>query len=207
VVVYLGDYVDRGPDSKSLINYLIEFPLPDFEVYHLKGNHECAFMDFLDANLDLPSWSPRRIPKGLASWLLNGGGSTLASYGIALAPDANQRAVVDAIGQLQKAIPDRHQAFLSSLILSHVEGDYHFVHAGVRPGVDWAEQDDHDLCWIREEFLETDEDFGYCVVHGHTIAEEPIVRRNRIGIDTGASQSGRLTCVVLEENKYHFIQT
>src|SRR5262249_15894591 len=100
-----------------------------------------------------------------------------------------------------------HLAFMKSLRLSHVEGDYFFTHAGVRPGVKLTEQLADDLLWIRDEFLSSTADFGKVVVHGHTITPGPDVRRNRIGIATGAFSSNVLTCLVLQDKDFSFLQT
>lgn len=207
VVVYLGDYVDRGPHSKEVLDRLVDDPLSDFECHYLKGNHECAFIDFLDNDPSVPTWAPKKRPVGLASWLLNGGGETLRSYGIDLADPEDKTVVADAMAALRNAVPVEHRSFLANLSLSHAEGDYRFVHAGIRPNVAWHDQSEHDLCWIREEFLLAAEEFGFCVVHGHTISEEPEIRRNRIGIDTGAVFSGRLTCLILEQDGLRIWQT
>jgi serine/threonine protein phosphatase 1 len=109
--------------------------------------------------------------------------------------------------ELRRRLPARHLTFLRELRLSHVEGDYLFVHAGVRPGVPLDRQERHDLLWIRDEFLDSDADLGKVVVHGHSIADEPELRANRIGIDTGAFATGRLTCLVLEGADRRFLAT
>jgi serine/threonine protein phosphatase 1 len=104
-------------------------------------------------------------------------------------------------------LPDHHRRFLSALPLMHEEGDYLFVHAGVRPGVPLERQRPEDLLWIRDEFLRSDADHGKVIVHGHSISEEPVLRANRVGIDTGAFATGRLTCLVLEGNQRSFLST
>ncbi len=108
---------------------------------------------------------------------------------------------------LARSLPDRHRRFLAGLPLSHGEGDYLFVHAGLRPGVAIALQDPGDLLWIRDEFIASDQPFGKVVVHGHTIADVPEIRANRIGIDTGAYRTGRLTAVALEDTGCRFLST
>jgi len=196
VVVYLGDYIDRGEASPAVLDLLIDEPLPGFDRVHLKGNHEDALLRFLD---DL----------GVGpSWMLYGGAETLISYGIrppaAAGPD---RAVERAQRELRLRLPLRHRHFLADLKLMHEEGDYLFAHAGVRPGVPLDQQQEQDLLWIRDEFLLSDAEFGKIVVHGHTITPRPDVQRNRIGIDTGAFASGTLTCLVLEGSDWSFLQT
>jgi len=194
VAVYLGDYVDRGPDPRGVLNILIESPLPGFETVHLIGNHE----DFLIRFLDDPSIAPL--------WMINGGGATCRSYGA----DADAGDGGDLFERLQRALkagmPETHLAFLAALRPSHVEGDYLFAHAGIRPGVALGDQVETDLLWIREPFLSSTEDFGKVVVHGHTPAREPVVRVNRIGVDTGACYGGALTALVLEGEERRFLQ-
>jgi serine/threonine protein phosphatase 1 len=196
VIVYLGDYIDRGADSPAVIDLLLDEPLPSFERVHLKGNHEDSLLRFLD---DL----------GIGpAWLTYGGSETLASYGIrppSLTASASE--LERAQRELRARLPERHRRFMENLELTHEEGDYLFAHAGVRPGVPLDRQSEDDLLWIREEFLLSDAEFGKLVVHGHTITAQPDVRRNRIGIDTGAFASGTLTCLVLEGTDWSFLQT
>jgi serine/threonine protein phosphatase 1 len=195
VVVYLGDYIDRGPHSRAVIDTFLDAPLPGFERVHLVGNHEDSLLRFLD---DLQVGPP---------WLEYGGDATLASYGVE-PPDARStRDLLRAQAELHRALPQRHLEFYRKLPLARVEGDYFFVHAGVRPGVPLDEQATADLLWIRGEFLHSNAEFGKIVVHGHSIADDPQVRRNRIGIDTGAYASGKLTCLVLEGEEFSFLQT
>ena len=188
VAVYLGDYVDRGPRAKEVIDLLVDEPLAGFESVHLKGNHDKFLLDFLD---DASVWP---------LWLFNGAGATLMSYGVT--PTAGPE-VLQA--EFRARMPERHIEFLGALALSHVEGDYFFVHAGVRPGVALEDQDEADMIWIRDPFLFSDADHGKIVVHGHTIAPEPVIEANRIGIDTGAYATGKLTCLVLEGEKRSFL--
>ena len=194
VVVYLGDYVDRGADSFAVVEGLIARPLPGFESMRLKGNHEDFLLSFLDD-----------VACGDA-WLMNGGEATLASYGVEIGGyggNALERARLALI----RALPAEHLDFFRGLALTYEAGDYLFVHAGVRPGVGLDRQTDHDLMWIRDGFLESDADFGRVVVHGHSIRPEPDIRPNRIGIDTGAYHTGRLTCLVLEAETRRFLHT
>jgi serine/threonine protein phosphatase 1 len=193
VVVYLGDYVDRGYDSRGVVDMLLQGPPCGLEAVFLIGNHEQFMLDLLDGGSS-------RL------WLANGGRETLLSYGldeqeICEGDDGRLRQL------LSEALPDRHEAFLRSLAAMHLAGDYCFVHAGVRPGVPLERQDRDEVIWIRDHFLMSDADFGKIVVHGHTIVREVAWRRNRIGIDTGAFYSGRLTCLVLEGADRRLLQT
>ena len=190
VVVYLGDYVDRGPQSREVIDLLVDEPLGGFESVHLKGNHDKFLLDFLD---DASVWP---------LWLYNGAGATVMSYGVT--PTAGAEGLQ---AEIRARIPARHLEFLRSLSLSHAEGDYYFVHAGVRPGVALEDQDEADMIWIRDPFLFSDADHGKIVVHGHSIAREPEIEANRIGIDTGAYATGKLTCLVLEGEGRAFLHT
>ena len=197
VLVYLGDYVDRGPSSNAVIDQLINQPLPGFEIIHLKGNHEDFLLRFYD-NGEFGE-----------SWLMNGGGATLHSYGVDNAEDTFN--VIWHLSEFRKAfchaLPAEHLEFLSSLSLHRREGDYVFVHAGLRPGVPMDQQTAQDQMWIRDDFLFSDADFGAVVVHGHSPRPAPVVRDNRIGIDTMAYRSGCLTCVILEGFEQRFIST
>ncbi|MCP4327572.1 MAG: serine/threonine protein phosphatase [Alphaproteobacteria bacterium] len=194
VVVYLGDYVDRGPESRAVVEALATTALPGFEVVHLIGNHESFLLRFLqDAEVG-------------PIWFYNGGACTLESYGVE-AGALDRAALAAAQDDFQEVLPARHEQFLRGLALSHVEGDYAFVHAGVRPGIPLAEQRAEDLMWIRDEFLDANDNHGHVIVHGHSIAWEPEVRVNRIGIDTGAFASGVLTALVLDGAERGFLQT
>jgi serine/threonine protein phosphatase 1 len=196
VVVYLGDYVDRGDESPAVIDLLLDEPLPSFESFYLKGNHEESVLRFLEDTSVGPAW------------LFYGGAQTLRSYGVR-PPEVpiNPRELARAQRDLAEKLPPRHRRFMQDLALTHIEGDYFFAHAGIRPGTPLDRQTEQDLLWIRDDFLLSDENFGKIVVHGHTITERPEVRRNRIGIDTGAFSSGRLTCLVLEGSQLGFLQT
>lgn len=195
-LVYLGDYVDRGLDSKDVIDQLLyETPKHCRPVY-LKGNHEAAMLDFLQGSSD-----------GL-NWLKVGGRSTLMSYGVNVDDGTPDPDTMDSIRKaLATKLPAAHHEFLENLSLMIEIGDYFLVHAGVRPGVPLHAQDEHDLLWIRHPFVDSQQNHGKIVVHGHSIQEEPEVRKNRIGIDTGAYATGRLTCLVLENDSYRFLGT
>lgn len=196
-IVMLGDYVDRGPDGAGVLERLSEGPPPGFGLVCLRGNHDDALLGFLEDG------------SGLEAWLRFGGGATLASYGVR--PPAPDRAGPDAaraaLAELRAAIPGRHVDLLRTLPFRLPLGGYLFVHAGVRPGVPEERQSPQDMMWIRDEFLRSGADHGRVVVHGHTVVDAPEVRRNRIGIDTGAYASGRLTALVLEGASRRFLRT
>jgi len=197
VLVYIGDYIDRGPDSAGVLNLLLDRPLPGFETVHLLGNHEDVLLQFPDDATVGPSW------------LTYGGVQTLASYFVEVSPGSwrDERELQRLQGEVRRRVPRRHVEFMRSLPLTHVEGDYLFVHAGIRPRIPLERQERDDLLWIRDEFLLSPEDHGKIIVHGHTISDGPDQRSNRIGIDTGAFHTGRLTCVVLDGSSRAFLQT
>jgi calcineurin-like phosphoesterase family protein len=193
LTVTLGDYVDRGPASRGVLDRLCVNPFPTPHVA-LKGNHET----FLAAFLADPGLGPQ--------WRDYGGLETLHSYGISASRFMLSRNYDAAAQALQEALPASHVGFLQSLKTSHSHGKYFLCHAGVRPGVPLERQDERDLLWIRNEFLASDVDFGKIVVHGHTPVEAPEVKPNRINIDTGAFATGRLTCVALDEDGHRFLK-
>jgi serine/threonine protein phosphatase 1 len=196
LIIYLGDYVDRGETSKTVIDLLLDEPLNGFETIFLKGNHEEMMLGFME-----------NAPAG-AMWLHNGGDATIYSYGGRVADSFGlDHRYFELQQALRENLPDRHLAFLRNLNLHHIEGGYLFVHAGVQPGIPIENQAIQDLLWIRREFIISRADHGYCVVHGHTIFSEPDIRPNRIGIDTGAFFSNVLTCLVLEGTEQRIIQT
>jgi serine/threonine protein phosphatase 1 len=196
VVVYVGDYVDRGLQSRGVIDTLIEQPLDGFEAVHLKGNHEAMMLQFL------------ADPRAGSGWLEIGGNATLLSYGVK--PKEEQsllKRLAEAQEQLQRNLPPAHRTFLEGLKLHHTEGDFLFVHAGLKPRVALEAQRERDLLWIRDDFLDSSFDHGKTVVHGHSISWEPEVKDNRINVDTGAFASGVLTCLVLDGPDVAFLQT
>ncbi|CAK0777650.1 serine/threonine protein phosphatase 1 [Azospirillaceae bacterium] len=196
-LIFLGDYIDRGPDSKSLLDLMINGLPPDFQVIPLKGNHEDVFVRFLDGDL----------VAGL-QWLVRfGGRATLQSYGAQFlrgVPLLEEMEEVRHILQT-RVIPKSHQKFLRTLERTHQIGDYFFVHAGVRPGVRLDQQNEEDTLWIRDDFLRYPGYFEKMIIHGHTISRMPDIRANRIGIDLGAFSSGNLCCLVLEEENRKFL--
>lgn len=196
ILIFLGDYVDRGLQSKQVIDRL-SGPMPEgFEAVFLKGNHELAMLQFLeDAQFG-------------RTWKYYGGLETLHSYGITeLTLSDDPVDFEHARRKLMAVLPDSHRHFLETLSLSIEFGGYFFAHAGVRPGVSLSRQIEEDLLWIRDDFLESRASFGKMVVHGHTPKEEAVFRSNRIGIDTGAYMTGVLTCLVLEGASRRLLQT
>ena len=194
VVVYLGDYIDRGFDSSGVIARLAGGDSPlgaaGFERHFLLGNHDQFLLDVLDGD-----------GGALDHWLMNGGAAALASYRVAADDPAGLR------DRIARALPPAHLAFFRALKLHHREDGILFVHAGVRPGVPLADQSRADMLWIREEFLDSESDFGGLVVHGHSTVPMPVVRPNRVDVDTGAWRSGRLTAAVFEGDELAFLHT
>jgi serine/threonine protein phosphatase 1 len=225
VLVFLGDYVNRGPQCRATIDLLLAPDLDGFETIHLMGNVEHAMLRFLDGEMAIA-----------INWLEYGGIETAASYGVPCPlPRRNDEGKLEAMRwqdsyqdvygaymlpqpeeippleamrrALQAALPSAHLAFFRGLRTLHREGGYCFVHAGIVPGVPIEAQAARDCMWIRRRFLDSTLDHGAVVVHGHSISAEPELRRNRIGIDTGAYRSGILTCLVLDGEARGFLQT
>lgn len=200
-IIYLGDYIDRGLDSRGVIELLSTETLDGFEPVFLRGNHDDWLLHFLQDSSRGPGW------------LRNGGDATLFSYGVhseterASGDEPAEDRLRRAQAELRAALPEHHLRFFNGLALCHEEGDYFFAHAGVRPGRPLEEQSADDLIWIREDFLASKADFGKVVVHGHSISYEPELLANRIGVDTGAYFSGTLTAVVLEGESRQLLQT
>ena len=239
-LVFVGDYVDRGPDSRGVIERLIHDPPEGFVAHFLKGNHEAILLDLGRLALQLHvalEHDPAQLvvlhavldsdrgarvafevpgllldvleePWRLDHWLMNGGDATMRSYGV----DIERLAGLGAPAEIWRnafadALPNTHLEFFRRLKLSVSFGDYLFVHAGVKPGVPLDAQSEPDLIWIRAPFLDHSGPFGKIVVHGHTPERVPVQRPNRIGIDTGAVFSGRLTALRLEDGLQEFLQT
>ncbi len=228
VAVFLGDLINRGGQSRAVVDTLIDPGLPGFEIVAIKGNNEDALLRWIEGEGN---------PVLGAHWIDYGGATTLAEYGLATRPPRPRPAAeletmrwrsdeledygvgipglagqdLPALEALRRAfiaaLAGPHLDFFRNLRISHREGGYHFVHAGILPGVPLAAQQARDCMWIRRRFLDSALDHGAVIVHGHSIAPEPEVRRNRIGIDTGAYQSGVLTCLVLEGEERSFLQT
>lgn len=190
-LIFLGDYVDRGPDSRGVIDRLISLRKDHDDAVFLKGNHEALMLDFL------------ADPEDLSQWLEWGGEETLESYGID--PAGKEHRALAA--ELAAAAPKSHLEFLNGLALTHIEGDYLFVHAGVKPGAPLEEQTEADLLWIRKRFHNAAPDArpDYVVVHGHTPTDKPDDAGWRVGVDTGAVYGGMLTAVALAGSSRRFL--
>ena len=192
VEVFLGDYIDRGPASREVLDRL-SARTRTRETMCLKGNHETFIEAFI------------KDPTILSDWGRYGGIETLLSYGLVPSVNMGPAEQIELAATFSEVLPLGHRIFLGSLRPSFTCGDYFFVHAGVRPGIPLAKQREEDLLWIRDDFLLYEDDFGKVVVHGHTPVREPDVRPNRINIDTGAYATGQLTCLMLEGDKRQFI--
>ena len=176
-LILLGDYIDRGKDSKGVIDLLLELSGASSHVHCLIGNHEKIFLDYLSG-------------KGVELFLVNGGETTLKSY--------------KKDGKIR--IPPKHITFLNNLEPWLELDDYYFVHAGLRPGVGIQEQSLDDLIWIRDPFISSDYDFGKKVIFGHTPFYKPLMKDNKIGLDTGAVYGNKLTCLELPYMKFHSVE-
>lgn len=185
IIVCLGDYIDRGPDSCGTIGLLLASARRR-ELVCLKGNHETLLLHFLDR------------PTSLNDWRSLGGFETLVSYGLRPSFSRGNGDHERLAEQLRDTVPPQHLEFLRSLPSSFSCGDFIFVHAGVRPGIALGRQSEDDLLWIRDDFLHHDLPFEKFVVHGHTPVSAPDIRSNRANIDTGAFATGRLSCVAIE---------
>lgn len=196
-LIFLGDYVDRGPSSRQVIDYVLRLQQYWPDVKCLMGNHEQVFAMALNGDEQALRFFTR---DGV------GGRETLLSYGASV-----DQLETMTLGELRDwlgaAVPQAHRDFLASLRDRMVIGDYAFVHAGVRPGIPIEAQDPSDLFWIRDEFLCWEEPHSHMVVHGHSISEHVQLCENRIGIDTGAFATGRLTAVGLEGTEQWFLST
>jgi calcineurin-like phosphoesterase family protein len=194
ITITVGDYIDRGPDSRGVLDRLCRNPFPT-PYFAIKGNHEVMLEEFLQD----PSVADR--------WRRFGGLETLHSYGIAVNKVRTGTGFEAAARALSAALPAAHHAFLASLKSYITGGEYFICHAGIRPGVPLDRQNVSDLFWIQDEFLNSDQNFGKIIIHGHSAHEWPEVRPNRINIDTGAFATGRLTCLVLEGGQSRFLFT
>jgi serine/threonine protein phosphatase 1 len=194
-IIFLGDLIDRGPDSAGVVERLRTYRHPEASLIFLSGNHEEVLLEILAGKLGV-----------LPAWLKFGGGECAASYGIdpETLKQADERKAIELV---RERVPRSHREFLRSFADTFRFGDYLFVHAGIRPGVGIEEQDRKDLRWIREPFLGDAKEHGFVVVHGHTIVKDVEERPNRIGIDTGAYHSGVLTAVAIEGDRRWFLRT
>lgn len=176
-LIFLGDLIDRGPDSRGVIDRVLDLIRSGLAVTALKGNHEAMLLEAVHGQL------------GLGLWEINGGRATLSSYGLTGRPRPED-------------LPAEHLSFLASQPLFLREGETIFVHAGLKPGRPLDRQEERDLLWIRKEFIYSDHDWEYKIVFGHTPFREPYVSGKLTGIDTGAVYGGRLTALILPEEKF-----
>jgi serine/threonine protein phosphatase 1 len=180
-LIFIGDYIDRGENSKGVIDFILRLKKDSTLIQCLLGNHEQMFLDYL-SGVDSQTF------------LLNGGLSTLRSY------EAIKKSKDDPL------IPSSHLDFFSSLLTMIELEQYYIVHAGFQPNIGIEDQNLNDMLWIREEFIYSDYDFGKVVIFGHTPFNSPLVMKNKIGIDTGAVFGNYLTCLELPEVKFHSVR-
>lgn len=195
VVIFLGDYVDRGPYAAAVIDLLLSGRPEGYERRYLKGNHEEMMLAFLQAPLEN------------RAWITQGGAETLLSYGVTPPSpiELGHDAWLQAAEALRAAVPAAHMAFLGALERYIVAGDYVFVHAGVNLARPLEGQTDDDLLWSREKFLNARKRFTHRVVHGHTPSDRPHADERRVGIDTGAYVTGTLTAARFEGDELEFL--
>jgi len=196
-LIFLGDYIDRGEASAGVVDYLLNAPeLASVQRVFLKGNHEAALLDFLDDPGTGPSWSA------------HGGFETLISYGVRTSQLRSDEAVWESTAQDFRAkLPAAHLAFYQNLDLYVRRGDFLFVHAGVNPDKPLHDQTEADLLWIRDAFLGCSRQHECMIVHGHTPEPAPVRDKRRIGVDTGAYQTGVLTAVSISPDGIDFLST
>ncbi|EJN03173.1 metallophosphoesterase family protein [Phyllobacterium sp. YR531] len=193
IVVHLGDYVDRGLQSRGVIDFLIDGQRKNHRILALTGNHDAGFLDFLNTG----------DTYGL--FARHGGRQTALSYGVNIDFN-NDQSIASGREALKKAVPTAHIDFIRRLPRSMVFGDFFFCHAGIRPSVDLDRQDPEDLIWIRSEFLDDMRLQAKVIIHGHTPATEVEVRPNRINLDTGAYASGRLSAIMIDGSNKSFLE-
>lgn len=192
-LVFVGDYIDRGPASKGVVERLIALERPGWEIIKLRGNHEHFLLQYLGN------------PEVFQAWRAFGGAETLLSYGVRPPMFSGEQARAHA--EFKAQLPQSHLTFFNALPCAHAIGDYFFVHAGVRPGIALERQSPDDMMWIREEFLSSPDRLEKVIVHGHTPSHGPILKHNRIGVDTGAYATGSLTTVKLMGESCSFLST
>ena len=196
IMVFLGDYIDRGMHSREVIEILLKNSLSGVEYVYIRGNHEQTLLDFLFMD------SVGRF------WLNYGGLATLTSYGVKVnGIPGDTEGYIRIQQELKARIPDKHLVFLKNTKYSFELGAYFFVHAGVYPRLPLAKQLPEDMLWIRNEFLRSRRALEKIIVHGHTVVEEVEILPYRIGIDTGAYTTGILTCLVLQDDQQKLLQT
>ncbi len=195
-IIFLGDYIDRGPDSAGCVEYLIKLMAQNKNVICLKGNHEDKLERFLIDPIAVAD-----------SFFKYGGADCAQSYGVDMKGyrGANKQKL-DKREALDENIPSHHKKFYTQLLKTVTYGDYLFTHAGIRPGVALDQQTDHDLMWIRSEFISHHGLFDKVIIHGHTPAYPMEILPNRINADTHAYHTGVLSCIVLDGTDYRLIE-
>lgn len=194
-IIFLGDLVDRGPDSKGVVSTLLALAKNRKNIRFLIGNHEEVMIG-----------AHKGDPSMVRFFCRIGGRETILSYGVPLARYRDME--IEELAELLPTLfPQEHMDFISAFEDQIVMGDYVFVHAGIRPKVPLAEQNLKDLRWIREDFISYNRPHEKFVIHGHTISENIDTQSNRIGIDTGAYLTDRLTAIGLEGTERWFVQT
>lgn len=196
-IIYLGDFIDRGSESKQVIDCLLSSPFPEFKCVYLLGNHEQVLLQFLHT----------ADPNLANDWFKFGGLATLISYGVEIRGIPTLKDITRIHAELSDKMSFSHLEFYQKLNLSYEAGNYFFVHAGIKPKLKLEQQKPEDMLWIRDDFLNSKLYHSKIIVHGHTVTIEPEHLFNRIGIDTGAYSSGKLTCAVFENLDCKFIQT
>jgi len=194
-IVFLGDYIDRGPDSCGVISALLSLNTPGIDINCLKGNHEAVMLSVLEN------------PSVFRNWLRHGGVETLISYGVTVDPNAEPDALEVARQTFSKNFPEDHRIFLENLPSYHERAPLFFVHAGVDPEKPLNMQGDDDYLWIREAFLSSRKPLESIIVHGHTPQDEPSWDGRRIGLDTGAYFTNRLNSAKIHGKQVEFIST
>lgn len=195
-IIFLGDYIDRGPDSAGCVEYLINLMAVSDKLICLKGNHEDKLQNFLADPIKLAD-----------SFFTYGGLDCAASYGVDMAGFArSEKEVLQVCTELKQKIPARHTKFYTELLTTVSFGDYMFTHAGVRPGIALDQQSEHDLIWIRAEFIPYQGLYEKVIVHGHTPAYPMELLPNRVNVDTHAYETGVLSCLVLDGTEYRVIE-
>jgi serine/threonine protein phosphatase 1 len=192
LIVHLGDYVDRGPDSRGVIDFLMRASRDEPRIVALAGNHDLGFLEFLAR------------PDSNSLFAHNGGYQTALSYGVYLSFDP--QFIDRGHRELARAVPRSHSEFLGALEFSASAGDFFFCHAGIRPGVALEQQDRQDLIWIRGEFHRYEPLYPKIIVHGHTPCGQPDVRPNRVNLDTAAFQSGILSALIIDGRDKQILQ-
>ncbi|MEO0328564.1 MAG: metallophosphoesterase family protein [Pseudomonadota bacterium] len=194
-IIFLGDYVDRGPDNAKTIEFLVELQATFHDYVFILGNHDERLTLFIN--------DPNRVGESFLKW---GGATTLRDYGVIASPEKPFEAVA-AAKELAENMPVGHREFLQNLKPYYEQSGYFFCHAGVRPGIPLEKQTNHDLTFIRADFLQHELPFEKVIVHGHTPVPTPEIHTNRINVDTKCYETGILTALVLEEDRQRFIQT